>query len=945
MASKNPNELGKGSKPKSFRTNPASEVALRHIMDFMESEGSKPSVSDLVNDLIREKFEQLKQASKLPSSAVDPYELVDLIADIKSKKIPLLGHHTPSGRKKTVDQLSVVDFNELINEGLLEDPKELAKANGAFAVREYLDFSDQLTVYEYQTPLGKFKKTLLGKGDHKWEFEPASPVAENPADDPELTEEYVAESEEIEVEGNSGFYLTKCQHPSGRVFWKRGAGQMIGEIVLTKRDGEPPPAGGDADETTEAVFQIKDGMVQGFLQMVQAMCVPREREILEYAFDDSKPSMADVQQHFGISATYCQEVLFGCIRRIRFVNLRLQLDPTRKTKASVKDLDYYTEVNNKASYETTKYLARWIKEIAVELVRGEAGNTAMTLKEEVEGEDGGHHKVYEFNPESLVGFFKNPSVKQKGILGLWEIHVHRGPFDSSSTYTVRPSDEPLPQANTSYEVAIYDNAGREGGYWVEVEKAGGRYVAMLWRSVGDGNSDDVISYRQFDYSYVDGLKRIREQFNSVQAQLRKEYGRNPKLREMAYEMGTDVFELSGWMRRFLTSDNRYRAYHRLRINRSRWASDYTVDFEDDFFTKINWNDKKSEDRPTAVEDAELGMVDIVDNDLKSHLLPKPLRVAKASFVRAYEQKDGLVIGRFRFSEKPESGTQYIDVYPIQSHRLGMLTAKLEHFTDLSMVLDGQKEVDVAAAVDNAAQLALTPYNPGWVIFEQSAVAESFQSTTSRNVLEFAKQITKHKRTLSALPDQGVTREQVQKVCNKPHIPAESCVLMILAWLNLRTDNATALWSQRKYWLPLITEMRNNSVEGLEAYRRFKELRKLDRLPGIRPSTYTAFIHFFLGSDDWSVMTQWASRSINEISRLEIVNLTEKGHVDDTNEVWNYDAFCKYVARIGKQTNLSRTQVEDAMRGKVFQTSESGDSVLVETEWRKHLEAEWTASSE
>ena len=493
-------------------------------------------------------------------------------------------------------------------------------------------------------------------------------------------------------------------------------------------------------------------------------------------------------------------------------------------------------------------------------------------------------------------------------------------------------------------MCTYDNAGREGGYWVEVEKCGGRYVAMLWVDDKNGSSE-VVSYRQFDDTYIDRFRSHRNQLDLVHTELTKEYGRRPTNEEIAYELNMEIGSLNTWIRRFTTLDRRYRAYHKLRVAGFRWATDYTVDLEDDFFTKIKWNDKKSEDRPESDEEREGDVVDVYENDLSDHLLPRPLRRTRATFIRAYEIDEGYVVARFQLQEAAVGRSEYIDIHPIPQNRLGLIISKLEHFTDLNRVLSGQAGVDVLQAVENAAGFALMAYNPAWVIFEQSAVAESFQSTTSRNVLEFAKQITKHKRTLSALPDQGVTREQVQKVCNKPHIPAESCVLMILAWLNLRTDNATALWSQRKYWLPLITEMRNNSVEGLEAYRRFKELRKLDRLPGIRPSTYTAFIHFFLGSDDWSVMTQWASRSINEISRLEIVNLTEKGHVDDTNEVWNYDAFCKYVARIGKQTNLSRTQVEDAMRGKVFQTSESGDSVLVETEWRKHLEAEWTASSE
>ena len=978
--------------PKSFRTNPASEVALEALKDFVKSkEGKAPSVSDLINDLIRAKFLELKKSGELPEDTVDPYMLFGLVEGMR-KKIPLKGERTASGRQQLVDQLSVADISELIDLGLLLEPETLADSGGAVSVDRYTEAKTGALIDSYETRLGYFNKRHLGESKHEWFFEP-DVLDGDTTSDHRLTEEDIKSGEVVATEGSSGYYWNKIKTKDGRFSWVPSLSYQfrLSNQPVTERESEDD----DCELLARGDFKIQHGEVRPLLPLLKSICMPREADILEYAFASDDVTLAEVEKKFGITPKYSRRYLFGALRKLRLISMQYFIsdaltrfqEADEKTAEKLESEQVLTRTlfpQSTMDREDSKFLARWIREIAADLVRSGEEKGVFELTHESKMQDGELRRVYRFNPET----FARPTgtlAWSVGVLGEWDIHWSRGPHEPSGKYSVKPVIDSSPK--TPVDVIQYDNYGSIQGQWTEFN-TGEQFLSLL--RLEDG---EIFSYRLESRSHREIERHIFSQYTRVRDAIHAE-GHNPTLGLMAKELNLPVGMLKAVRDRMNTARNRNVAYYLHKLESSHWVNGEDIKVDEEGVAQFKWQAPDSSDRPLDAEKQEALILDD-RTDHTSCFLPYQL-VNPCKLVRAYLYKlidsetgdaESCIIARFRWLGRAsqeevemEDDLQFVDVGPIPTDGLGRLLEKVSRLSGLYRWFEGDhkpeddgwgaredydrfineyaKEYDyinfdyLSEAIEDAAVYTLSDRNSYWLKFLDQVKGGSLGQVV-KEVSAYAAEVTKDKKLLGYIPDQPVTRNDVAAFCEDRSNPTEACVLLILAWMGHRIDHTKKIWSHRKYWEPSMTKFRRSNdfgrqpdESGRDFYEELQALRRFGRLPGVRPATYTAFIHFLCGNKTLPIMGQWISKSVNIIARMGIVNLTDTGYVSDDNDGERYMALAHYLSEMvsavnkGKKlddpTRVELSDIEEAMRGKGI-GDDPNDTSLVINDWRKFLE--------
>lgn len=125
----------------------------------------------------------------------------------------------------------------------------------------------------------------------------------------------------------------------------------------------------------------------------------------------------------------------------------------------------------------------------------------------------------------------------------------------------------------------------------------------------------------------------------------------------------------------------------------------------------------------------------------------------------------------------------------------------------------------------------------------------------------------------------------------------------------RPVNNKKLWASIDNWLGLLDEI--PFLSRAEAYRRFRELRRAGRIPGMGPSFFTKLIYFF-GRGDGYILNQWLAKALHFLNDANWVRdatgklafkLGGKGFprlihsgqgIHDSNTEQDYEVYCNAI---------------------------------------------------
>ncbi|HPF78662.1 MAG TPA: hypothetical protein PLF01_05135 [Alphaproteobacteria bacterium] len=167
-----------------------------------------------------------------------------------------------------------------------------------------------------------------------------------------------------------------------------------------------------------------------------------------------------------------------------------------------------------------------------------------------------------------------------------------------------------------------------------------------------------------------------------------------------------------------------------------------------------------------------------------------------------------------------------------------------------------------------------------------------------------------------LPDHQLTRKALKELCRKDSGYEDiECLAAVMAWGGQNRRHAKILFQRFDDEVkPIISNMRQEKISFIEAYKDFDEVWKKPERLGMGAAYFTKLIFFCEPSHKGYIMDQWTSKSINLIAQKSIVDL-QYGYVSKKNNVDNYKNFCQLMEDIARELNISGEIAERAMFSK------------------------------
>lgn len=192
---------------------------------------------------------------------------------------------------------------------------------------------------------------------------------------------------------------------------------------------------------------------------------------------------------------------------------------------------------------------------------------------------------------------------------------------------------------------------------------------------------------------------------------------------------------------------------------------------------------------------------------------------------------------------------------------------------------------------------------------KESLKEERREWVSNNALNWANYIFKLNNVIL---NRRFKREDLLNNDLKEDLTNEELSIAILSWGGMNREHGKSLF-KNKEWLDIIKDMRyNNNMGRIEAYNRFKELRKKKKLKGMGPAFFTKLICFVNPHLNGYIMDQWTSKSVNILLDKKLVKLSKKGMVTDSNTPENYNNFCEVIEDLSTKINKVPIDTEEAL---------------------------------
>ena len=179
-----------------------------------------------------------------------------------------------------------------------------------------------------------------------------------------------------------------------------------------------------------------------------------------------------------------------------------------------------------------------------------------------------------------------------------------------------------------------------------------------------------------------------------------------------------------------------------------------------------------------------------------------------------------------------------------------------------------------------------------------------------------------------LPSEQLDRHQVRNICQDKNKPVLFCYLCVMAWgaqggKGFRSDNVQSAWENRFTLERHLKALRSGGLTRSAAYNLFQGE---GNIKGLGPAYLTKLLYFFSPTNDFYIMDQWTSKSINLLTGLQVVRLD--GNVaSGKNKCGNYQAYCEEIDEIAALLVLPGADIEEMLMSKGGRTP---------WPWRAHL---------
>lgn len=204
-----------------------------------------------------------------------------------------------------------------------------------------------------------------------------------------------------------------------------------------------------------------------------------------------------------------------------------------------------------------------------------------------------------------------------------------------------------------------------------------------------------------------------------------------------------------------------------------------------------------------------------------------------------------------------------------------------------------------------------------------------QGTVGINVQRWARNVFPNNELNANPPNVQFSRTELFAYCGCPDTSGLDATISILAWGGMRINNARRFFAQRNTWLPIIQGLRSNSYPSRKcAFKEFQSLREAGNLKGMGIAYYTKLICFLAPNLRGYILDQWTGKSINLLTGLPMVSLSD-GLVNDTNNSTTYEAFCCKVNLLGDLLGINGYTAEE----RIFSEGRGRG------EWRNYLIAQ------
>ena len=148
-----------------------------------------------------------------------------------------------------------------------------------------------------------------------------------------------------------------------------------------------------------------------------------------------------------------------------------------------------------------------------------------------------------------------------------------------------------------------------------------------------------------------------------------------------------------------------------------------------------------------------------------------------------------------------------------------------------------------------------------------------------------------------LPSKSVSREELKTLCADQAFSDQETVAAVMAWGGMFVNNGRKFSSNVKCVCEIVSSLRSGDLPRDEAFSAFKNLRVKKQIKGMGAAYFTKLIFFCSPKHDGYIMDQWTSKSVNLISKKNLVKLTSTGYVSDANDVSNYIEFCYFIENL------------------------------------------------
>lgn len=165
-----------------------------------------------------------------------------------------------------------------------------------------------------------------------------------------------------------------------------------------------------------------------------------------------------------------------------------------------------------------------------------------------------------------------------------------------------------------------------------------------------------------------------------------------------------------------------------------------------------------------------------------------------------------------------------------------------------------------------------------------------------------------------IPQGKMSRADVREFCRNLNNSDEACFMVVAAWGRMKANHGRNTWAARKYWLPVLHNIRNQNISRRDAYGTFRILRVNNQLPGMGPAYFTKLIFFARVASNGYIMDQWTGKSIRLLGRLagieqQLPKMTPGGYVADDNTSEHYELFNLYIESLAAHLKIDAEECE------------------------------------